>query len=880
MPEAGTEQETAPPPRFLLRPAGVLTQLLCAFALLLGTISVILVQQNKTGGIALVIVWAVAAMAGVVFGGLMARGGMLSVVASALIVGAFGAVLLVIDWDALRSLLRLLPEDDVLMIADILVAVAVAMIATSVLSFVSIPQARAYNRALREAEAEAEKSGFFQAQASGALPKQVQVPITLPGRATRTMSVQPDPALMATERAPDPSSYAPPGYASPGGTYPPQGGFAPSPGGTYPPRGGPPPGGTYPPQVGTSPSPGGPYPPQVGSGPSSGGTYPPQGGAVGSPSGSFGPPQGGSFGPPGVDPVIDPAIVPRRRTAPSAVAPMPTAPAPGMAFRAGAGSSIAHTSAMAPHPGTPQSPALAPAYRDASTPAYGNANTTLPYAPHAHDGPPSMPPHASPAPHDRPSTPYGHDHPPSMPAPLHASAEPPTAPLNALPGSLGTRRDGAPSMPPPMGAAPGRVSDRNLPLPPPPPSYDGYAQPPDVQFAGDVPSSHSTAPGWAPSPARTYTTMMLVTPPKVEQRSRRRVYMILGGFAIGLGAGVGVLVSSMQDEKREAIATASSTTSGPTTSGSSGTTSGSSAIDVGTNAGSSAIANAGSATDLGALADAGAPIDAAPPPPIHNFLDAQRAAIGVGDLAKLAQTLTPTAFAVGIDADDLAEGRDAIEAMLTKNLGDPPPDGFKVSSKFLSIGQEGAYAWTAEELELSGPDIAPRRLVITQALVAADGAWSVVALCWAQTVRDETAERLAILGTLPQPRAIVDKIEGDELGQAAKAAFASRKAFADARSERDDGFNFGSGPGERIVGGARIKSLFSRLRAELRLDGGVRAVTAGTFGVAALNAVYTAKGRAATDVSQTFRVLVVFLQEGTAWKIVQTQFSNAGPISE
>jgi ketosteroid isomerase-like protein len=242
--------------------------------------------------------------------------------------------------------------------------------------------------------------------------------------------------------------------------------------------------------------------------------------------------------------------------------------------------------------------------------------------------------------------------------------------------------------------------------------------------------------------------------------------------------------------------------------------------------------------------------------------------------------MTPTAFGFGVDADDVAEGRDAIEAMLTKNLGDPPPDGFKVTSKFLAIGQEGAYAWTAEELELSGPNIASRRLVITQALVAADGAWSVIALCWAQTVRDETAERLAILGTLPKPRTIADKIEGDELGKAAKAAFSSRKAFAEARSERDDAFNFGSGPGERIVGGSRIKSLFNRLRAELRLDGGARVVTAGTFGFAAVNAVYTAKGRAATDVSQTFRVLAVFLQEGTAWKIVQTQFSNAGPINE
>ena len=783
------EQEIAPPPRFLLRPAGVLTQILCAFSLLLGTISFILVQQNKTGGAALVIVWAIAAMAGVVFGGLMSRGGLVSVIASALIVGVFGTVLLVIDWDALRSMLRLLPEDDVAMIADILVVVAIAMIATSVLSLASIPQARAYNRALREAESEAQKSGFFEAQPSGELPRQVQVPITLPPRGTLPRRAEPygDPHAM------DPSQ----------------------------------------------------------------GTMPPL-----------------ARGP-------EPVTMPRARTtSPVAVPPPPVSLAPGMTFRAGAGSSNAHTSSTH-YPGAPQSPAMPPAYRDATppppaypdappSPAYRDATPPPPAYPGAppspaypDDGPPSMPSPAS-----MPS-PVAHDGPPSMPPPLFGGPGGPSMP-GSVPGSL----------------TPGRVSDRNLPLPAPPPSADGYAPPrpsyppaaPPVE--DHIPASASTAPGWTPSPARTYTTMMTVRPPKVEQRSRRRVYMMLGGFAIGLGAGVGVLVSSMQDEKREQIAASTGSAKSPTSQGSNHASSSATThtTTTTTNA-TNTTSDPASVTDAAVVVDAASAIDAPPPPPLHNFLDAQRDLIGVGDLAKLAQTFAPSVFGFGIDADDVAEGRDAVEAMLTKNLGDPPPDGFKVTSKFVSIGQEGTSAWTAEEIELSGPNLAPRRIVITQLAVATDGAWSVLALCWAQTVRDETAERLAILGTLPKPRAIADRVEG-ELGAAAKAAFVSRKAFADARSERDDAFNFGSGPGERIVGGAKIKALFTRLRAELRQDGGMRVVTAGSVGFAALDAVYTQKGRAATDVSQTFRVLAVFLKEGTTWKIVQTQFSNAGPIDE
>ena len=51
-----------------------------------------------------------------------------------------------------------------------------------------------------------------------------------------------------------------------------------------------------------------------------------------------------------------------------------------------------------------------------------------------------------------------------------------------------------------------------------------------------------------------------------------------------------------------------------------------------------------------------------------------------------------------------------------------------------------------------------------------------------------------------------------------------------------------------------------------------------TIGWAAVNVDYTAKSRAATDVTQTFRVLAILLRDGTDWKIVQTQWSNGGPI--
>ena len=54
-----------------MRLAGVLTQLSCGACLLIGTIGLVLVQQNKTGSIGPVAAWLATAMAGLVFGGLI-----------------------------------------------------------------------------------------------------------------------------------------------------------------------------------------------------------------------------------------------------------------------------------------------------------------------------------------------------------------------------------------------------------------------------------------------------------------------------------------------------------------------------------------------------------------------------------------------------------------------------------------------------------------------------------------------------------------------------------------------------------------------------------------------------------------------------------------
>lgn len=571
------EEPQAEPRRFLLRPAAALTQLCAAGCLLLGTIAFVLVQQNKGGGgTGYVIAWAIGAMAGLVFGGLMPRGGLVSLFASAAIDAAFGIVLLVIDFPTLRAILRVLPESDVEMIGNVLVAGAIVMLVTSVMCLAAIGQARRYAKAFREAVAEA----------------------------------------------------------------------------------------------------------------------------------------------------------------------------------------VAHD------------PALAQSF-------------------------------------------------------------------NAM-----------------------RTVDPTTPI---------------------IPTAADTNKGWKPHKATGHTTMMIIRPPAEDARSRRRIYFALGGAAIGFGAGIGVLVTSGA-KKHDAGAEVASAKGGAASGAGAATGAGGPASPRAGGAVTSSATGSASASVTGSGSGSGsAPASVAsvaPSVPVRDLLATQRIAIRKADAKALAATMDAKAFAIGIDGDDLVEGRDAIEELMQRQLGDAPPDGFGVESRFTAVGEEQNVAWTAEELELTGPGMAPRRIAITQLAEFAGGRWNVVAVCWGVPVADATAERLAILGTLPRAKAMPKKLEGSEqLEKAVKAAFSSRKAFADARSEREDAFNFGSGPGERVVGGVALKRLFGRLKFELKLDGGARvAEVAPGIGWAAVNVVFTQKSSAATDVSQTFRVLAVLLREGTDWKIVQTQFSNAGPI--
>jgi hypothetical protein len=598
---------SSPPGRAVLRLAGILTQLICASALLLGTIAFVLVQQNKSGGAAYVIAWAVAALIGLVFGGLIGRGGMISLIGCTVLDAAFGIVLLALDNAVLKGLVRVLPASDVEMIASILVGAGGAMIAVAVLCLLSIPQALRYAKWLR-GEAE---------------------------REDREAQLAAQPSLAARHSAPRPSQM----------------------------------------------------------------TY-----------------------------------------------------------------------------------------------------------------------------------------------------------------TLSSQHSGLQVRPSPNAIARGSAGIDPM-----------------------IPSSASTAKGWTPHTAKISVWHMPAATPE-ETRSRRRLYFALAGFAIGFGAGIGVLVSSTQKRRDDKVvmtvdAGVGSAVAAPDRD---------SATDPDKKPDAGAVV---ASTKDGPIGDGGALEDkpATPAPSVQTLVQAQRVAIANADPKALVATLAPSAIGFGVDADELGEGRDALAAHVERDLGDLPANGFSVESKFTLIGEAQNHAWIALELEVSAPGRSTRRFAITQLAAALDGKWQVVAWHWAVPVPDSQAEKLAILGTLPSPKPVANLTTGPkELETAVRAAFASRAAFAEARSTHEEGFNFGSAPNERIVGGTAVKRVFGRLKAEIKPHDGMRIVAGDSWdpaqkdapfiAFAVTNVDFTMKTRAATDLTQTFRVLAILLKEGSEWKIVLTQWSHGGPI--
>jgi len=140
---------------------------------------------------------------------------------------------------------------------------------------------------------------------------------------------------------------------------------------------------------------------------------------------------------------------------------------------------------------------------------------------------------------------------------------------------------------------------------------------------------------------------------------------------------------------------------------------------------------------------------------------------------------------------------------------------------------------------------------------------------------NEQAYKTARDGTLETPDAIPESHDDSVLAKAMRTAFASKPSFVAARSTRADAVNFGSAPGERVLGGDNIKKIFSKIKATITVHDAVKVGLAGSHGGwGAANVDFTDADKDGTQVTQTFRVLVAWVEEPDGWRIVQSQWSN------
>jgi hypothetical protein len=334
--------------------------------------------------------------------------------------------------------------------------------------------------------------------------------------------------------------------------------------------------------------------------------------------------------------------------------------------------------------------------------------------------------------------------------------------------------------------------------------------------------------------------------------------MLVVGVAVSLIA-IGIVVIT--------AATSGSTADDKITSGSGSGTGSGSGSSPGSGSGSSAtmIVHAGSGSDAGS----GSAV--ASDPPVEEVIARLHLALQGMKPDELGLLFEARSFAFGVEAHEVAEGRDAIVAMLRHDVGTPPAKGFEVSPRFAQNGHEGDAGWFAEELKVGS-----KIFVVTAVVGLRDGAWSIAALHWAQSMPNDQAYKLGRDGQLEVPDAIPDAHDDSALAQAMRTGFASKPSFVAARSTRADALNFGSAPGERVLGGDNIRKIFGRIKATIHLHDAVAVGTVGAHGGwGAANVDFTDADRDGTDVTQTFRVLVAWVEESGGWRMVQTQWSNA-----
>jgi ketosteroid isomerase-like protein len=256
-----------------------------------------------------------------------------------------------------------------------------------------------------------------------------------------------------------------------------------------------------------------------------------------------------------------------------------------------------------------------------------------------------------------------------------------------------------------------------------------------------------------------------------------------------------------------------------------------------------------------------------------------------GAIEPWGERLADDALMFGSAPSEAYPGKAAIVHALHEQLDPVIAEGVRpvVEPTALEIGlaPDGRAAWVSDRFDYVIPRGTQRigfHFRMTMLVVEDGGAWKIAAAHLSVGVPNAEAMRLAAAGELaPLPDV------GGGLAPGAEPLPAALANLAASFSEREDAFLFGSDPEERLRGGMAIKELVGSQWQDggtsITPRGALRGALApsGTVGWVAGNVDFTVTVPGGEKVTQPYRMLLVCLREGEAWKVVQAHFSNGVP---
>jgi len=279
---------------------------------------------------------------------------------------------------------------------------------------------------------------------------------------------------------------------------------------------------------------------------------------------------------------------------------------------------------------------------------------------------------------------------------------------------------------------------------------------------------------------------------------------------------------------------------------------------------------------------------------VEAALKAQYTALSSGSVDAFGAALAPDAFFFGARPDEALPSKSAVLEAWHRALDPLLKAGGKlaIASTQLRVGlsTDGRAAWASDVIELKittaqGESTETRR--VTEVIAEQDGQWWVHALHWSVGVPNERSLERARSGTQPRLREVAESIAPGTQAVADEFQKAAWKTTELVRSiaERPDALVFGTAPEETVVGGAQIRELLQKQIREFGLTitrrGGMRAgVTPnGRVGWVASNIDLAAlpapdENSPGKPVRVQTRGLLVYLNEGGQWRLVQGHFSN------